>query len=700
MADQDEVTKYLATLALEQRERTSDLEARNEAVLEKKLQDLEVGPACSKAAGKSQKENEGPSGIIAGDSGRSTIVNPSEPEVVFGSDTEAPPLQPAQRDGGVPGAYAVAGTLVSEDDQAPHDGSAADDRRSLPQSAAPENSGLVEAHEVTDRADDELQEAERVARSTEQPKRNFPILQTGLAVVCLLLIVVATVVPLALRSPNNHDEETAPETNEESVLDPETQILNILPEATKTRLRRTSSAQSMALQWLLDDPKLPEYIVRHWKVLQRFALVTMYHSLGGTRWYNNTGWLSYDVDECSWYAHPRIGPPPEVSGGILGPAVEHRNPCGLPDGGDTGPYKNLWLQNNRLQGTLPPEVSLLSSLRTMSLIVNEIQGTMPSEMGHLTALEGLAIGMNQLSGNLPTQLGLLSNLTFLEVTGQGLSGTVPSELGLLPLEFLLLDDNAFSGTMASELFQVPSHYKVFYMANNHLHGKLPTELGNMKDVGYLDLFRNSLSETIPSETGLLTSLIYLTGHINEFSGMMPSELGLLPSVELFLWQQNEFTGMIPSELGLWSSVEVLSLSRNEFSGPIPSEFGMMSSVRGMDLEANALSGPIPSQLGLLSDHLWTFFALENQLTGSIPQEVVDMVASPNSSLVIFDVSRNDGLALADGLPDGACWIDSTTYSNKSWVAENLYFVSYSCGHDCSCPHPHYKEGGYIDPYAR
>ena len=94
---------------------------------------------------------------------------------------------------------------------------------------------------------------------------------------------------------------------------------------------------------------------------------------------------------------------------------------------------------------------------------------------------------------------------------------------------------------------------------------IPIELGNLPNLGLLDLSRNQLSGMIPIELGNLANLEYLSLDGNQLSGEIPAELGNLPNLGLLYLSDNQLSGMIPIELG---KIPNLSLDGNQLSGRI------------------------------------------------------------------------------------------------------------------------------------
>ena len=165
----------------------------------------------------------------------------------------------------------------------------------------------------------------------------------------------------------------------------------------------------------------------------------------------------------------------------------------------------LALSNNELTGSIPSELSQLTSLTSLSLDENQLSGSIPSELGQLTSLTWLWLGENLLTGSIPSELGQLTSLTSLNLDGNQLSGSIPSELGQL--------------TSLTEL----------WLDNNQLSGSIPTELGQLTSLTHLNLQSNQLTGSIPSELSQLTSLAWLGLNANQLTGCIPVALSKFES---------------------------------------------------------------------------------------------------------------------------------------------------------------------------
>ncbi|WCJ34798.1 Protein kinase family protein [Euphorbia peplus] len=91
----------------------------------------------------------------------------------------------------------------------------------------------------------------------------------------------------------------------------------------------------------------------------------------------------------------------------------------------------LHLQDLCLQGTLAPELGMLTHLKSIILRNNSFYGDVPKEIGDLKELEVLDLGYNNFSGPFPSELA--DNLS---------------------LTTLLLDNNKFLGSISPELYEL------------------------------------------------------------------------------------------------------------------------------------------------------------------------------------------------------------------------------------------------------
>ncbi|KAG5235451.1 phytosulfokine receptor [Salix suchowensis] len=97
------------------------------------------------------------------------------------------------------------------------------------------------------------------------------------------------------------------------------------------------------------------------------------------------------------------------------------------------PYKqassfppSILLSNNRINGTIPPEVGRLKDLHVLDLSRNNITGTIPNSFSQMENLEILDFSSNNLYGSIPSSLEKLTFLSRFSVANNHLRGQIPT----------------------------------------------------------------------------------------------------------------------------------------------------------------------------------------------------------------------------------------------------------------------------------
>ncbi|KAG6411467.1 hypothetical protein SASPL_129549 [Salvia splendens] len=111
----------------------------------------------------------------------------------------------------------------------------------------------------------------------------------------------------------------------------------------------------------------------------------------------------------------------------------------------------------------------------------------------------------------------------------------------------------------------------------------------------------NLTGYIPSEIGALSCLAFLDLSHNFFSGPLPQQIAALQSLVHFDISSNNFNGSLLQGLSNLTNLQgTLNLSYNSFSGEIPASFGRFPVMVSLDLRCNNLSGKIPEVGSLLN----------------------------------------------------------------------------------------------------
>jgi hypothetical protein len=181
--------------------------------------------------------------------------------------------------------------------------------------------------------------------------------------------------------------------------------------------------------------------------------------------------------------------------------------------------------------------------------------------------------------------------------------TIPSEIGLLT-QLTYLD---------------------FY--GNQLTSKIPSEIGLLSNLTLLSVWNNQLTSTIPNEIMLLTNLVNLDLLFNQLTGTIPNEIALMTLLARLDASSNQVISTIPTEIGLLTHLTFLSFYGNKLSGTIPSEIGLTTQLSHLDFTSNQLTSTIPSEIGLLT-YLTYLYLASNRLSGTIPSSLCSSGSIP------------------------------------------------------------------------
>ncbi|KAK6916097.1 Leucine-rich repeat [Dillenia turbinata] len=131
------------------------------------------------------------------------------------------------------------------------------------------------------------------------------------------------------------------------------------------------------------------------------------------------------------------------------------------------------------------------------------------------------------------------------------------------------------------------------LGNANLSGQLVSQLGQLPNLQYLELYSNNITGKIPSELGSLQNLVSLDLYLNKLSGSIPDTLGNLQKLRFLRLNNNTLSGTIPFSLTKVNSLQVLDLSYNHLTGAIPVN-GSFSLFTPISFAGNNLISPPPS----------------------------------------------------------------------------------------------------------
>ena len=117
------------------------------------------------------------------------------------------------------------------------------------------------------------------------------------------------------------------------------------------------------------------------------------------------------------------------------------------------------------------------------------------------------------------------------------------------ITFNIVDCDMGGNIVSNALLKMPNLEK-FALLSNPMEGTLPSEVGLLTQLTWLNLYNNGFNGTIPSQLGQLTKLTRLDLEVNNFTGTMPSQLGQLTNLKnLYLYKNApSFNRTIPREV--------------------------------------------------------------------------------------------------------------------------------------------------------
>jgi Leucine-rich repeat (LRR) protein len=180
----------------------------------------------------------------------------------------------------------------------------------------------------------------------------------------------------------------------------------------------------------------------------------------------------------------------------------------------------------------------------------------------------------------------------------------------------------------------------------------------------LRLPSNQLQGLIPSTIGALTNLLYVDLSFNKLNGTLSLFESMTSMVEIIIFQ-NALTGTVPS-FSKSLSLQVLDVGKNRLVGTVP-EFEDLTSLNALYVDQNMLHGTIPS---LNSSKELTIISMsQNRLTGTLPQFAL------HSKLTLLSFWHN---SLTGTVP-----LFGSTLLNFIYLDQNLLTGSVPAFENCS-----------------
>ncbi|KAJ4823843.1 hypothetical protein Tsubulata_036098 [Turnera subulata] len=230
---------------------------------------------------------------------------------------------------------------------------------------------------------------------------------------------------------------------------------------------------------------------------------------------------------------------------------------------------SISLSRMGLSGILPPGMSTLTELQSLSLQDNQLSGAFPS-LADLSNLQDLFLDSNNFTSIPP---GFFEGLTSLQTLSIGSNPNLPSwELPLHLRDFAGLvtfsaNECNIAGSIPDVFDSLPSLQNL-RLSYNNLTGPLPL---SMAKSGIQNLWVNNQQIGLTGTIDVLSSMTALTQvwlHKNLFTGSIP-DLSKCEGIFDLQLRDNQLTGLVPRSLVSLPNLRNVSLSNNKLQGPSP-----------------------------------------------------------------------------------------------------------------------------------
>ncbi|XP_016434012.2 putative receptor-like protein kinase At3g47110 [Nicotiana tabacum] len=290
--------------------------------------------------------------------------------------------------------------------------------------------------------------------------------------------------------------------------------------------------------------------------------------------------------------------------------------------------KSLILERNFLVGQIPSDVGSLTKLVQLYLRNNNLTGTIPASIGNLTSLQQLHLSYNNLAGQVPASIARLTKLREIGVAVNRLSGEFPATLyNLSFLELISISYNNFVGNLRFDIGNLFPNLQILHLAQNHFIGSIPSSLANATKLLQLDIPQNNFTGTVPSSFSNLRNLLWLNVFGNSLGNGAPDDLNFIDhltncsNLQFLHIGLNQFGGILPNSIvNLSSHLTRLIITGNQIRGTIPKDISNLVSLDLLYLGYNRLTGSIPDSVGNLPN-LGNIGLDSNSLTGVIPPSI-------------------------------------------------------------------------------
>ncbi|KAM6595154.1 hypothetical protein CsatA_002857 [Cannabis sativa] len=272
----------------------------------------------------------------------------------------------------------------------------------------------------------------------------------------------------------------------------------------------------------------------------------------------------------------------------------------------TGHVTGLNLSGSCLYGSIHSNNTLfhLVHLQKLHLGYNNFTfSPIPTTIAIFSELTFLHLGYSFFQGDIPSELSLLSKLSYLYLSGnvdgnnQPLSSLKLEKINLrslaknlTTLSTLVLNYVEMRYELGDSLANLSSSLTELQLLGCGLYGPIPSSIGKLSQLNFINLHYNSFVGYIPSFFQNLTLLSTVSLRNNQIYGPIPSWFGNLTELKIIVLSSNNLTGSVPPLLSNLKNLEFLSLSKNSLSGTLKFDsFLKLKNLNGLGLGYNMIS---------------------------------------------------------------------------------------------------------------
>ncbi|KAK4799123.1 hypothetical protein SAY86_024488 [Trapa natans] len=175
------------------------------------------------------------------------------------------------------------------------------------------------------------------------------------------------------------------------------------------------------------------------------------------------------------------------------------------------------------------------------------------------------------------------------------------------------------------------------LGNANLSGQLVSQLGQLTNLQYLELYSNKINGIIPDELGNLTNLVSLDLYLNNLTGHIPTTLGKLTKLRFLRLNNNSLTGTIPMLLTTVNTLQVLDLSNNKLTGDVPvnGSFSLFTPISFVGNNLNALPVTPPPPISPAPPASSSGSSATGAIAGGVAAGAALLFAAPAIALALY-----------------------------------------------------------------